>query len=382
VSNQDITGPIVGNEFVARRVRPTAQLKPTESSRIVAPVLSPVAMGPTLTSATPLQFTATLPKLHWFSRLYETFHAHTVMAFAIVIVLLGLVSSQVLGDILAVHSVAATALTGTKSIAGLNLSLPTSQLSSRLKQIEQQPLQLTVGTQKISVPATAIASWLKLTHSGSSSQIHVESTAIATSLQSLAAVDLHAPTNQVTVTHPDGTSHVIAAGSAGQVLGDVSGASQQLAKNLLSGAGGSLNLPIKNQAALAVTPSAYPKLLEVDLTTKRMYAWQNGQLIRTFLVSAGKPTTPTPVGQFKIWEKLPMQTMTGFNPDGSKYVQPNVQWINYFDHDGDAVHGNYWRPLSVFGNVNTSHGCVSTVDTDAEWIYNWAPVGTTVITYN
>jgi lipoprotein-anchoring transpeptidase ErfK/SrfK len=112
-----------------------------------------------------------------------------------------------------------------------------------------------------------------------------------------------------------------------------------------------------------------------------MYAYANGQLANTFLVTAGAPATPTPIGEFHIWEKVAVQNMSGYNPDGSKYSQPSVPWINYFDHSGDAVHGNYWRPASYFGSINSSHGCVGVQVPEAEWIYNWAPIGTTVITH-
>ena len=66
---------------------------------------------------------------------------------------------------------------------------------------------------------------------------------------------------------------------------------------------------------------------------------------------------------------------------GPGYVEPNVPWINYFDHSSDAVHGNYWRSASTFGNVNTSHGCVGLPVNEAEWVYNWAPIGTAVINH-
>ena len=46
-----------------------------------------------------------------------------------------------------------------------------------------------------------------------------------------------------------------------------------------------------------------------------------------------------------------------------------------------VIHGNYWRPLSYFGNINSSHGCVSTVPSEAEWMYDWTPIGTPVIVY-
>ena len=110
-----------------------------------------------------------------------------------------------------------------------------------------------------------------------------------------------------------------------------------------------------------------------------MYAYEHGNVVKTVLISAGAPATPTPVGTCKIYTKFASQNMTGANADGSRYYQPNVQWVSYFYKD-IAIHGNYWRPTSYFGNINASHGCIGTVNTDAKWFYDWAPVGTTVIT--
>ncbi|MEK7059829.1 MAG: L,D-transpeptidase, partial [Patescibacteria group bacterium] len=81
-----------------------------------------------------------------------------------------------------------------------------------------------------------------------------------------------------------------------------------------------------------------------------------------------------------IYAKHAQQDMRGNNVDGSRYFQPHVRWINYFYKDY-AIHGNYWRPLSYFGNINSSHGCVSLVDGEAEWIYAWASIGTPVIVH-
>ena len=144
----------------------------------------------------------------------------------------------------------------------------------------------------------------------------------------------------------------------------------------MSAKGLSFNTPLQTVPFQAVTPCAFSKSLYADVTTNRLYAYQGCQLVNTFLTTDGKPSTPTPIGEFQIWDKTTNQTMTG-----PGYVQPNVPWINYFDHSGDAVHGNYWRPASVFGAVSTSHGCVGVQVSQAEWIYNWAPIGTTVITY-
>jgi lipoprotein-anchoring transpeptidase ErfK/SrfK len=46
----------------------------------------------------------------------------------------------------------------------------------------------------------------------------------------------------------------------------------------------------------------------------------------------------------------------------------------YF-YKGYALHGTYWH--HNFGHP-MSHGCVNLVTADAQWLYNWASVGTLV----
>ncbi len=72
--------------------------------------------------------------------------------------------------------------------------------------------------------------------------------------------------------------------------------------------------------------------------------------------------------------------MQGGNADGSRYFQPDVPYVNYFYADY-AVHGNYWRPSSYFGNINSSHGCIGVSVGDGAWIYDWASIGTPVIVH-
>jgi lipoprotein-anchoring transpeptidase ErfK/SrfK len=112
-----------------------------------------------------------------------------------------------------------------------------------------------------------------------------------------------------------------------------------------------------------------------------MWVYEKGQLVNQFAVSAGAPATPTPLGRFQIYQKLAVQDMKGYNANGTKYFQPHVHWISYFLPGGYAVHGVYWHPLSWFGVNNSSHGCVGLPDATAEWVYDWAPIGTTVITH-
>lgn len=271
-----------------------------------------------------------------------------------------------------------------KSISDINMTVPQSKLQTTLRSISHQPVQLVVGVQSITIPSTAVQSWIQVTPNRTKTKdfLHVNINKIASSLDQAAQSFVKAPINQVSVSHTDGVtpSGVILAGQNGVQLADPDNLAiqaKQLANKVLTGKGLQFSSSLQSVPFQAVTPAAFSKLLEVDVTTKRMYAYQNGQLVNTFLVSAGKPSTPTPLGEFHIWDQETVQTMTG-----PGYVQPNVHWISYFDHSGDAIHGNYWRPASVFGAINTSHGCVGIPDDQAKWVYDWAPIGTAVINYD
>lgn len=107
----------------------------------------------------------------------------------------------------------------------------------------------------------------------------------------------------------------------------------------------------------------------VDLSTQMTYAYENGNLMFSALVSTGLPATPTVQGEYAIWHRTPAQRMTG-----PGYDLPNVQWVMYF-YQGYGFHGTYWH--NNFGNP-MSHGCVNMTNADAEWLYNFASLGTNV----
>lgn len=111
------------------------------------------------------------------------------------------------------------------------------------------------------------------------------------------------------------------------------------------------------------------KQIIVDLSDSRIYAYQDGQLVRNVLVSTGLPATPTVRGDFKVYVKYTSQTMSG-----PGYRLPGVPWVMYF-YQGYGIHGTYWH--SNFGQP-MSRGCVNLPTPEAEWFFNWAEVGTPV----
>jgi LysM repeat protein len=111
------------------------------------------------------------------------------------------------------------------------------------------------------------------------------------------------------------------------------------------------------------------KEIIVDLSDSRIYAYENGQLVRSVLASMGRAATPTIKGNFTVQRKYNSQLMSG-----PGYYLPNVQWIMYF-YGGYAIHGAYWH--NNFGQP-MSHGCVNLPNEEALWFYEFAPVGTPV----
>jgi lipoprotein-anchoring transpeptidase ErfK/SrfK len=323
-----------------------------------------------------------------FGRLMDWLHRYSLGVFALLFLLIA-ASAVWVGSlywsahITLAETPLATALhVPAKPLRGPNAVVMKQDLGSTIQQITGQPFNLTIGDKTVPVSSDTIKSWLQIINDKKGvSYIHVNQPAIGKSLSEAAAPYMRAPINQVTASYSDGTSKVIATGKNGLKLTDTTALTAQIADGLLGAKGFQLTLPTESQAFASVTPASFDKLIEVNVVSKQMYLYDKGQLAKTYPISAGAPATPTPIGQFKIYQKLAIQDMRGFNANGSKYFQPHVHWINYFLPGGYAVHGNYWRPLSWFGAVNSSHGCVSLPDDQAKEVYDWAPIGTTVITH-
>lgn len=250
-----------------------------------------------------------------------------------------------------------------------------------LDKVLAQHIDITIGGDDIKPSAADIASWLVLTpnYAKGTIDIAVNKEAVQQYVADITNTYVKSPADTVTPAGGDGAVTIVEQRGGGTVS-DESTLIANLGDRLLSGQGQKLAVSISGNVTRTVTAYAQPKWLLVNLTTHRMYAYENTTLVRTFLISAGAYATPTVQGTYKIYAKYASQDMRGENADGSNYFQPNVQYVNYFYKDY-AVHGNYWRPLSYFGNINSSHGCVGIVNSDARWVYNWAPIGTTVMVH-
>jgi hypothetical protein len=119
------------------------------------------------------------------------------------------------------------------------------------------------------------------------------------------------------------------------------------------------------------------KEVVASVEAQRLWAYEGEHSILATFVSTGTAETPevaTPVGQFRVLVKLPMETMTG-TVNGEPYQVEDVPYVMYFTDEGHALHGTYWH--NNFG-APMSHGCVNLPMDVAEWMYRWAPEGTAI----
>jgi hypothetical protein len=115
--------------------------------------------------------------------------------------------------------------------------------------------------------------------------------------------------------------------------------------------------------------SAFAQYIDVDNTEQRLRAYEYGKVVRTFLVSTGKVNKPTPLGSFTVLAK-PFKVLYR----GTGYDYGWVPWNLRFK-PSYYIHYAPWH--FDFGRRRSS-GCVNVDRANAEWIYNWANVGTPV----
>jgi len=112
--------------------------------------------------------------------------------------------------------------------------------------------------------------------------------------------------------------------------------------------------------------------IEIDLTNQRLVAWSGSEAVYDVIISTGKDATPTPTGTFAIQSKHEIARM-----QGPGYDVPDVPFTMYY-YGGYAIHGAYWH--NNFGTP-VSHGCTNVAVNHAEWLFNWADLGTPVVVH-
>jgi hypothetical protein len=101
--------------------------------------------------------------------------------------------------------------------------------------------------------------------------------------------------------------------------------------------------------------------------------YQNGAEVYQTVANTGVAGAATGVGTFPVYARYTVTTMSGTNPDGTKYVDPGIRWVSYFN-GGDALHG---FPRASYG-FPQSDGCVEMPIASAAVVFPLTPLGTLV----
>lgn len=103
----------------------------------------------------------------------------------------------------------------------------------------------------------------------------------------------------------------------------------------------------------------------VDLDKLTLTVMDGNRPFKQFPVAAGKPATPSPIGEWKIVNK----DYDWGGAFGARWMGLNVPWGNY------GIHGTN-RPWSIGNPV--SAGCIRMFNEDVVQVFEWATVGTRV----
>lgn len=134
------------------------------------------------------------------------------------------------------------------------------------------------------------------------------------------------------------------------------------------------------------------KVILVSTEAQWAHMYQNGQEVYSSPVTTGGPELPTDHGVFHIYFKAsPFVFHSPWPADSPYYYSPTpVTYWMPFD-GGEGLHDASWRsnfgpgsnvaPTDLGGgrSILGTHGCVNLPYDTAQWVWNWAPVGTAVV---
>jgi lipoprotein-anchoring transpeptidase ErfK/SrfK len=128
------------------------------------------------------------------------------------------------------------------------------------------------------------------------------------------------------------------------------------------------------------------KYIDINLEAQVTTLFDNGKFVANFISSSGAEETPTPKGEFHIFNKHPYALSGMFNvylpywmaftEDGEYGLHGLIVWPE--GHE-DKVPGTKESEQNI-GNA-VSAGCVRHDDENAKFLYDWADIGTIIKIY-
>jgi L,D-transpeptidase ErfK/SrfK len=114
----------------------------------------------------------------------------------------------------------------------------------------------------------------------------------------------------------------------------------------------------------------------VSIPDHKLALVEGDKVVRVYDVPVGKPSTPSPQGEFRVVSRMPNPTWYGphvvvppgkTNPLGTRWMGLSIR--------GFGIHGTS-MPNSI--GKSASHGCIRMRNRDVEELFELVPVGTPV----
>lgn len=125
----------------------------------------------------------------------------------------------------------------------------------------------------------------------------------------------------------------------------------------------------------ADTPPPVRRIV-ISLAEKQLMLFEGSSMLKTYRVAVGKPSTPTPLGSFRIVNRINHPTWYGHgNPVAPGPSNPlGTRWIG-LSKSGYGIHGTN-EPDSIGKAI--SHGCIRMRNKDVEELFALVTPGVTV----
>ena len=139
--------------------------------------------------------------------------------------------------------------------------------------------------------------------------------------------------------------------------------------------------------------NASGKNIIVSISKQHLWACSDKTVAYDTAVITGMESYPadlTPTGTYQIYARATNQTLAGSDNTGS-WSDAVSYWMPFLDNQYGTYgfHDATWRAPADFGSINinapftttaksASHGCIELTLSAAKWLYDWAPVNTSV----
>lgn len=124
------------------------------------------------------------------------------------------------------------------------------------------------------------------------------------------------------------------------------------------------------------------KYVDVSLSKQRIALIENNQLVKIYAMSSGKWSTPTPLGEFSVFNHIATARSALFPElymdDWMGLQGPGVRNGEYGLHRLPRYKNGSWIEDPAHIGKPLSHGCIRLAPGESTEVYNWAVVGTKV----